>query len=254
MDVIQQLSLLGLSDPPTICAVGAQNTGKSTVLNALAGINIFPARNDKQAIGAMTKSQIIVNVRPGDTWNVSIEHGSKSGVATTATKSELERCIYDLLASQQSDSPYKMLSGSGMISMPFKVNITGPGLPHIHFIDNPGIVSDNEHRMQDTLFINENSIQGRKYTIVLFFVTTSDDPSNSPAWRIINKFKGQVMMILTKPDLALAGGAGVLRMITNGFDSKIPSHNVFVTKGPDSSKEENCFDQSAEDKLFRNRK
>src|SRR5271170_37304 len=98
MKIIAELSELKIiDDVPIICAVGAEASGKSTFLNILAGIKIFPHRQKGDIVtGAMTRMQIIVTILPheGDYIVVARRRYGEPKTFTNPDKTETEKLIY----------------------------------------------------------------------------------------------------------------------------------------------------------------
>lgn len=121
LDIIRRLSIEGIDDPPTIVAIGAQNTGKSTTLNRFAGINIFPSRRLGDPYHG---AQTAVSTHPEPAWRTVLTHGDQIINALFDNKEKLEKDIYDFISKQQKESKYK--TDNGLISEIIHIDIYGP--------------------------------------------------------------------------------------------------------------------------------
>lgn len=248
LDIIRRLSVEEIDDSPTIVAIGAQNTGKSTTLNRFAEINIFPSRRLGDPYhGALTCAQISVSTNPEPAWRAVFTHGDQTINGRFDNKEDLEKEVYSFLSKQQKESKYK--TPSGLISETIYLEVYGPGLPSILFVDTPGITSADKIRSNATLEMSKKSIRGHKNTIVLFFLNAADDPQNSPAWFAANEAAGPVFVILTKPDCAPADGQGLYEIMQSGIKG-IANSKIYTVKSPDTFATESDWSNDGEMRFF----
>lgn len=247
-EVIWKLIELGIDDFPVICAVGAQNTGKSTTLNRMAGVNVFPSRRTGDAYNsALTRAVIRVTTLPNYVWKAELTHGDIADRREYGTREALEQEIYTFVSQQQRESKYKL--PNGLISEPINIRVWGPGLPPMIFLDNPGMITDDKVLSKPLLDMSIDSVRGRKNTVVLFFINAGLDVHSSPAWYAVNEAVGQVFAVITKPDLAGGDGIGIYEAMNSGIRG-IPNSHIYVVKGPDMVAGETGWSQDAEMQFF----
>lgn len=245
--ILQRVEIMSrlnaINDSPTICAIGAQNVGKSTIMNKIAGMEIFPSRKMEDTYsGAKTTMQVTVTSFPDKNHSVNFKQGNKEGNLEFKNKKEMLVKIYEILNGQQSNKD--VLDKTVHLSPePLNITIRCPDIYPFHFTDTPGIVSNDINKNKATTYIVERCIVNKKNTIVLFFINAGDDWANTPGWNLVTKegvCTENVVVVFTKPDNASADGKGVYEGMHSGLDWISPE-NVFVVKGADTHRGDNMI-------------
>ncbi|KAH0537502.1 hypothetical protein FGG08_005720 [Glutinoglossum americanum] len=117
-----------------------------------------------------------------------------------------------------------------------RMNISGPGLPNLSFVDLPGIIEapETDSEMYLVPLIKE-LVRGyidNKDCLVLLAVPMTDDAENQSASSIAKQIcKERCIGALTKPDMVQPGEHGKWKKILEGYKHEL-QHGYFVTKQP----------------------
>ncbi|KAI9766623.1 MAG: hypothetical protein M1840_006434 [Geoglossum simile] len=117
-----------------------------------------------------------------------------------------------------------------------RMNISGPGLPNLSFVDLPGIIeapeTDNEMYLVPLIKELVRGYIDNKDCLVLLAMPMTDDAENQSASSIAKQIcKERCIGALTKPDMVQPGEHGKWKKILEGYKHEL-EHGYFVTKQP----------------------
>ncbi|KAH0559399.1 hypothetical protein GP486_004084 [Trichoglossum hirsutum] len=121
-----------------------------------------------------------------------------------------------------------------------RMNISGPGLPNLSFVDLPGIIeapeTDNEMYLVPLIKELVRGYIDNKDCLVLLAVPMTDDAENQSASSIAKQIcKDRCIGALTKPDMVQPGEHLKWKRILEGYKHEL-QHGYFVTKQPSQSR------------------
>ncbi|CAD6258435.1 unnamed protein product [Miscanthus lutarioriparius] len=129
LDAVDRLRQLNVSQEgiqlPTIVVVGDQSSGKSSVLESLAGISL------PRGQGICTRVPLVMRLQDGNEPELRIEFGSGSSV-TIASEAEVAAAI-DAATAEIAGS------GKGISDAPITLVVRKKGVPDLTLVDLPGI-------------------------------------------------------------------------------------------------------------------
>ncbi|XP_062185834.1 dynamin-related protein 4C-like [Phragmites australis] len=129
LDAVDRLRQLNVSQEgiqlPTIVVVGDQSSGKSSVLESLAGISL------PRGQGICTRVPLVMRLQNGDEAKLQIEYGS-GRVVTVASEAEVAVAIDEATAEIAG-------SGKGISDAPITLVVQKRGVPDLTLVDLPGI-------------------------------------------------------------------------------------------------------------------
>ncbi|KAK0840003.1 hypothetical protein LTR03_010895 [Friedmanniomyces endolithicus] len=254
---------------PTFVVVGDQSAGKSSIIEAVCDISV------PRDQGTCTRCpfQITTSSAPQDEWicritlhNTHAYNPASARVAKNApdydrwTKQQKmevldfavvrdKNDLQDLLRRAQlailnpHQPPQDFLHGDphantkvGFSPNTVSLQIEGPGLPDLSFVDLPGAINVHEDGEDYLVAFVEKLIKTYlrdPKTLVLLACSADQDVENSTAFRYVSQCKAlpRCLGVLTKPDLVGPSRHGLLQRILRGDAFKLRDHHAwFVTK------------------------
>jgi GTPase SAR1 family protein len=137
---------------PTVIVIGAESSGKSSLLENITKCPIFP-RNNK----ICTKLPIILQLYPAQTNDDIVYSYTFRGDTIITDKNNISNQICDIMEGFDSNT---------IINEALTVVIKDIGLPHFNFVDLPGIRAYDEEMAKKTYDLSEHYIK-QPDTIVL---------------------------------------------------------------------------------------
>ncbi|KAL6885440.1 hypothetical protein ACP4OV_010219 [Aristida adscensionis] len=129
LDAVDRLRQLNVSQEgiqlPTIVVVGDQSSGKSSVLESLAGISL------PRGQGICTRVPLVMRLQDGDDPRLQVEYGDGT-VVTVASEAEVADAI-DAATAEIAGS------GKGISETPITLVVRKKGVPDLTLVDLPGI-------------------------------------------------------------------------------------------------------------------
>ncbi|KAI9779416.1 MAG: hypothetical protein M1839_007381 [Geoglossum umbratile] len=121
-----------------------------------------------------------------------------------------------------------------------RMNISGPGLPNLSFVDLPGVIeapeTDNEMYLVPLIKELVRGYIDNRDCLVLLAVPMTDDAENQSASSIAKQIcKDRCIGALTKPDMVQPGEHGKWKKILEGYKHEL-EHGYFVTKQPSQAR------------------
>jgi GTPase Era involved in 16S rRNA processing len=234
-------------DSPVLILIGDQNVGKSTIINRFVGLDAVPTRtkkdNEDNTIHfAKTKHPIVFTTGKSEkNYIIScsvIENQTNNLLdnlipTTIENKNELGINISNYLDSIQNNNSKKSFG-----SIRIELNIKGPDLQIMHFVDLPGLRQDNPILCNSIANVI-NWAMG-KYTNALFlFTTIAPNYTSTYTWTYINQLprKENVIWTFTRPDGLGEDDKSLINLIENKNDYNISNSNIFIVKNPDTTDE-----------------
>eukprot|EP00939_MAST-03C_sp_MAST-3C-sp1_P005342 g5342.t1 len=233
---------------PAVVVVGGQSTGKSTLLERISSLPIFP-----RGKGMCTKIPIKIRLRfskkkEDEKAKITIFIKGKDGKYRNAGGpppfkiSDGERVIADQM--ERVVKRQKDVALNTYISL----EISGPSYPNLELFDMPGLVASKElgkktHELSNT-YLDE--LKGR-CVVLLVRAVESEDAWNSQALQLIKKrgndFEKWTIGVLTKCDKAVSNPSGMLEKLTQkDGDKETPrlttNGYVLIASKPFKKKEE----------------
>lgn len=222
LDLVDSLRAQGIQDElslPQIAVMGDQSCGKSSVLEALSGVQ-FP-----RGSGLVTRCPvqlIMKRSKPGEPWhgkaNVDWKRGPQPAAAGEVSSAEtLVGVIEELMNVVCNDQK------NGFSSDFIAIEISSPDCPDLTLIDLPGIVRTAVTGQSQGVITEVNglieSYLSSERTIILAIVPANQDVATVDILERAKKVdpSGQrTIGVLTKPDLINPGGeAEVLEVLSN---------------------------------------
>ena len=218
LDAIDQLRFAQLDDNiklPQIAVVGDQSAGKSSVLQALCGIQ-FP-----KAAGACTRfaTEVILRRSPQEKLRVSIRPDPSRSLSERDDLAQFggyiqkdvpfARFITDATAKINGSSvPGRFASQDVLV-----VEKSGPDMPMLTLVDLPGLVrvQNNDHTQEDVraiAAISDNYMKSPT-TIILAVIAGNNDFVQAPILEKVREFdpnRLRTIGVVTKPDTTRALG------------------------------------------------
>lgn len=213
IDNLRELRVGEIVQLPQIIVVGDQSSGKSSVLEAISGIN-FPVHG-----GLCTRfaTELIMRRHPETKITVSIQkttrpavpqHDGEDEESLPFHKSSLDK---DTLPEIISEARERMIVGTG--SKPFskdilRVVVAGPNVTHLTLVDLPGIFhsSTSEQSLEDKELVNKliEKYMKESKSIILLVVAANNQLANQSVLsraKLHDPQSKRVVGVITKPDL-----------------------------------------------------
>ncbi|KAF8997232.1 P-loop containing nucleoside triphosphate hydrolase protein [Hymenopellis radicata] len=258
INLVKDLRALGADaevDLPRIAVIGNQSAGKSSLVEAIADIKV------PRAAGTCTRcpmefrlsysesawrSQISLRFEKSKTGNRLPNVLEQKFGPTIYSKNELE----DMLRRAQMAVLNPSTSATQFEAADFKdksmlenelsfspnvvcVDVSGPDVPDLSFIDLPGLVSNEERDVIDLVRnLILDHITGN--ALILLTITMRDDIQNQSAALLAKEVDPQGLRtvgVLTKPDTLQSGEESGWLDILHGRKHRL-HHGYFVTKQP----------------------
>ncbi|KIP02342.1 hypothetical protein PHLGIDRAFT_32230 [Phlebiopsis gigantea 11061_1 CR5-6] len=265
--LITSLRALGAQadfDLPRIAVIGNQSAGKSSLVEAISGISVprshgtctrCPMECRLTNSEGPWRCQILLRREMDETGQRSPTKEEKFG-PLLRDKSELEEMIrraqlavlnpglsatffetFDTrslpFGSKPAESPKQLAFSSSVVCL----DLAGPDLPDLSFIDLPGIIStvdkgEDKGNIDAVKAMVQEHIKGN--TLILLTTTMRDDINNQGAAHLAqleDPSGGRTIGVLTKPDLIQDGEEDGWLKILQGSSHQL-THGYFITKHP----------------------
>ncbi|ESK90666.1 hypothetical protein Moror_4130 [Moniliophthora roreri MCA 2997] len=243
----RQIASLGAGfefDFPRVAVVGAQSSGKSSLVEAISGINV------PRDSGTCTKCPMECTVinDGSDTWSCTIKlktganaggtiSSKRFGPVRITDKEDVElwirRAQTAILNLHRSSSDFEKMSAEDLRRVAdddkkqdnprmlafskdlIEVEIRDPELPPLTFVDLPGLIQ--HHKESSTIQLVRNMVkyfiggERRNNTLMLIVMPANEDTNNQEAMRLAKDFDEpgvRTIGVLTKPDGVRAGDIG----------------------------------------------
>ncbi|KAL4246136.1 hypothetical protein ABKN59_008971 [Abortiporus biennis] len=267
INLITALRALGAQadfDLPRIAVIGNQSAGKSSLVEAISGINVPRASGtctrcpmECRLTYALTEWKCQVLLRCETDQHGNVVHGREVKFGPVLQdKTELEEMLrraqlailnpsvqssrfvdFDTSTLAHGELPLGSTSQLQFSSNVVCLDISGPDVTDLSFIDLPGIIQNvapGEDRNNITAVrkMVEDHIKGD--TLILLTITMRDDIDNQAAADLARKEDPQGLRtigVLTKPDTLQHGEEHAWLRVLEGT-SHILKHGYFVTKQP----------------------
>uniref|UniRef100_A0A1I8JFR4 Dynamin-type G domain-containing protein n=2 Tax=Macrostomum lignano TaxID=282301 RepID=A0A1I8JFR4_9PLAT len=173
-----------------VVVVGDQSDGKSTLLEAITGVQL------PKGTGICTRCPIRLIIREAETESASIqinEQPSREVSDLSKLESELQRAQDDVVAGRKTSTK------------PITVKVNGPLLPNISVVDLPGINRETGDREQETVELIKKWITPQETIVIVIAKATNDiaaskgyqlaqevDPDNKRTFLVITNCDGSL--------------------------------------------------------------
>lgn len=231
-------------DAPSVVVVGAQSSGKSSVLNRLIGRTILPT-----STGCCTRSPIVFSVRNiADRSRLTVE--TRDGEKTTQIFNGYIDDNDDDIIIEKLMEATEIIAPNGIITKtPIYVHLSYRNAPDISFVDLPGLITiartdqgQNETTIKDIRTLNEDFIK-KNYSIVLCVMEAKTDPETDIALALVKKMEKSKHLytaigVLTKPDL-IKNQLSIKRVVDGNISMSLSlPHGYFVLNNISNNEEE----------------
>lgn len=233
LDANDNLRSLGLGtefDFPSIVAIGDQSAGKSSVLEAISGVQLL------RGSGVVTRAPVELRLDGGGKEGECVARVEAAGVQRrTVACSQLDRAINETMRSVvwHSDDD----DGSGVTDTVVRVRVTSPGVPDLTLVDLPGLArvavqgqSADVPRLTRSLAAKYIASPN---TIILVVVPCNADVATAEALQLAAEADptgARTVGVLTKPDLMDPGTEQNLGDVLDGRLVRLKDHGYFVVR------------------------
>jgi vacuolar protein sorting-associated protein 1 len=231
-------------DPPTLCVIGAQSSGKSITLNGLTGIDILP--NGRSIV---TRTPIHIRmIHIKDAKNITVEffarEDSNKLISTFNVDSVLTPAEQLVPITAEIIRLTELYAGSSknVVDIPINIRIKSPSVPNLSIIDLPGMTNialTDQGQPED---IKENIEKMlTKYiknprTIILAIIPATIDVESDMGLGLIKKQDPQfkrTIGVLTKVDMLK--DSNVERFVSNQISKDLQlGYGYFVVRNRSS--------------------
>ncbi|KAK0719412.1 P-loop containing nucleoside triphosphate hydrolase protein [Lasiosphaeris hirsuta] len=216
LDSIDHLRLQGINNYvslPQIIVCGDQSSGKSSVLEAISGV-AFPVKSN---LCTRFPTELVLRRTPHVSASVSIvPHGSRSESEQKALRGFQEKLegFGDLPDVMERAKLAMGISthGKAFAKDILRVEITGPGHPHLTIVDLPGLIhSETKHQTASDVELIQDVVQGymkEPRCIILAVISAKNDFANQVVLKLaraIDKTGHRTLGVITKPDTLVPG-------------------------------------------------
>ncbi|KAL8151004.1 hypothetical protein V2J09_020812 [Rumex salicifolius] len=200
LDVVDRLRSLNVAKEgiqlPTIVVVGDQSSGKSSVLESLAGISL------PRGQGICTRVPLVLSLQDGSLASLILEYAGKS---VQTDESSVTRVI---------EAATREIAGEskGISNTPITLIVRKPGVPDLTMVDLPGITRVAVRGQPGNIYEQVRDIIMEYITpeesIILNVISASVDFSTSESIRmsqIVDKTGHRTLAVVTKSDKSPEG-------------------------------------------------
>lgn len=234
-----------LLNPPRICVIGSQSSGKSITLNGIMGIDILP--NGKSIV---TRTPIHLRlIYESNQKNISIEFYEKSKIISHF-EIELDHKSDDLnLIREQILELTEKYAGKSknVIDRPIEIKIKSPNVPNLSIIDLPGLtniaLTDKGQPKQIKKNIEDMLIKyiNNPRTIILSIIPATIDVESDMGLGLIKKYDinfERTIGVITKVDLLK--DSDVINYLKNSISKDLNlAYGYFAIRNRSSNEIEN---------------
>ncbi|KAI0925406.1 hypothetical protein AcV7_005662 [Taiwanofungus camphoratus] len=256
-------SIIGV---PRLAVIGAQSAGKSSLVEAVTGINV------PRDSGTCTRCPMECSIMTSsDPWTCQISlrlikpdpHGNNSSEQSKETpfspllssKGDVEiwlrRAQAAILSPHKPQESFRTMhyqelrdlikSDTNMLKFSRNVvvvDIQDPDGTDLSFVDLPGLIQNAEPDMINLVASLVETYVGDESTLILVTIPANDDLENQQAMRIARTADpegGRTIGVVTKPDSLTQGASGKRQMWLDIFHGKIHKlhHGYYVVRLPD---------------------
>ncbi|KAL8383128.1 hypothetical protein RB595_006745 [Gaeumannomyces hyphopodioides] len=265
LEKLRKLEDVERLDIPQLIVVGMQNSGKSSVLEALVGVE-FPVDNK-----ACTRFPTRYSLRRGDvSMTASIEPGPGRDESEKARLEELSRLIenptnfHDLMRTVNAGLGKEVSidvtagTGEGFCDDVLSIKRSGPDLPQLDLVDLPGLfealsLHQTDEDKRTVRSIAETYVRNRG-SVVMVIASAKEDIHNSSGIGLIQSLSGEdesldgrTIFVITKPDKAQSFTS--LMNVVGQFKFPRPAHFLRNQDSGDG-RVRNLMDRDAEEIYF----
>ena len=202
--------------PPQLVVIGQENSGKSTLLERLAMMPMFP--RDKKFCTRLAIHVRLRNVDKCEPATLEV-HNIKTGrtetepyvIPTAFGVVDVRDKMHEIIEREQGNAAAGAGAGAGAGGVSTEriiiLTIKSPYVPSIDMIDLPGLVMTPESTKQGTRQVVEDHIQKHgQYSVYLATVVSTLAPNQSPAMEIVKSknLETKTIGVFTKCDHAMA--------------------------------------------------
>ena len=199
-------------DPPTLCVVGSQSSGKSITLNGLTGIDILP--NGKSIVTRTPIHLRLINVKDSNVIVVEFFDKDDSQKLISSFNVDASTTPNDQLIPVREEIVRLTEQYAGksknVVDIPINIRIRSPNVPNLSIIDLPGLTNialtdqGQPEDIKDTIKRMIVKYIKNPRTIILSIVPASIDTESDMGLGLIkqydNEFK-RTIGVLTKVDM-----------------------------------------------------
>lgn len=206
------INVLHRWQPPKLVVVGEESSGKSTLLERLLMMSLFP-----RADGVCTRARIQVRLRHTDRSSMprlSVVHADTGeilrGPHVIAAENGHINVSEEMGRLVEEDEAQNGVSSKCMICL----EIDGPHLPSIDLVDLPGLVQAPKAAAEATRALVDAQIsQHRQYSLFLAIVPAGRRPTSSAAMRVVEDhgLQDKTLGVFTHCDELAPGKHATLR-------------------------------------------
>jgi len=191
-----------LDNLPTLFTIGPQSAGKTSVIEALCGQDIFPKN-----MGMATMKPMVITVIQSNELKFRV--GDNNFTSIENVREEIRR--------QNANSQIKQVG----------VTIYSPGVQNLFLVDLPGLISynegDNDQELPKLIKNICKEYLEKDHMIPIIVTTATMDPATNQALALVQKYKKSDKSIgfITKTDLAAGQNNDMLSGMLNNKSYKL---------------------------------
>ncbi|KAF9650942.1 hypothetical protein BDM02DRAFT_1001795 [Thelephora ganbajun] len=262
LNVVDQVHSTGVRayvDVPTICALGDQSVGKSSVIEAISGVKL------PRALDTCTRCPMHCRLsQSSEPWKCAISlnfHSSRSVTSKNAVTIQFGGTITDrsqveervrraqravlspntdhalFLDKPEEECPPAELT---FTSDYVQIEISDRNLTNLSFFDLPGLIANAESGNEGDIQLVENLVTdyiSRDSCLILLTIACECDFMTQQSYQLAQKYDptgARTIGVLTKPDRCPAGSEGRWLDFVRGKRNPILKNGWFVVKRPDT--------------------
>eukprot|EP01062_Namystynia_karyoxenos_P014683 TRINITY_DN15298_c0_g1_i1.p1 TRINITY_DN15298_c0_g1~~TRINITY_DN15298_c0_g1_i1.p1 ORF type:complete len:1312 (+),score=362.60 TRINITY_DN15298_c0_g1_i1:105-3938(+) len=198
--------VLGGYQPPHIAVIGAESSGKSTVLEAISGVNCFPRGDD-----VVTRMKIVVRLRnkaAREDAVLCVKDSSGKIVRDPVVIGDTSRG-YELVQKAMDQEVQEAMGRTRAKKKPFvtdrhiELQVSGPSFPCVDLVDLPGIITQPEEASEATRKVIKDHVLAHESTAYLVIVPGNTRPSNDVSLELVrsHRLEEKAIGVFTKCDL-----------------------------------------------------
>lgn len=215
IDSLRELRVGEIVQLPQIIVVGDQSSGKSSVLEAISGMN-FPVNSD---LCTRFATELVMRRHPETKITVSIQkatglavpgHDGEQEESLPFHKSSLDKdALPDIIRDARERMGIRIRTGSKRFSKDIlRVVVAGPDAPELTLVDLPGIFHSptSEQTLEDKELVNEliDKYMQESKSIILVVVAANNQLANQSVLsraKLHDPENKRIVGVITKPDL-----------------------------------------------------
>ena len=202
-----------LGNIPSIVMIGSQSSGKSTLINRIAGFNVSPTGS-----GLVTTAPLNILMKTSENRRVVIENKYFDNFKQTAEEVEMVQQYIRTISKQFADEQHSPISSKSI-----NIVIESPNVCNISMIDLPGLIAVPKQQNQMELIDKINNIAAqfisRPNCIVAVMIQAGSDLETNIALALLKKYNYQLsncVGVLTKVDLTDISDDGIYEILNGG--------------------------------------